>query len=229
MDNKASKNRAREMAFLVDAELLRRLAVVLAEVGEPLRYSVKFSDDTNIEYSDAEEIIKQPNTVARSIISITASTPGERKESAYVVLRTTPSPNVEYTVNGPQQRVVYFGIQLDDWVAAIRQWYSPFHFSIVGLVVFCFALYAPIFLWGHIAPHLFPAVVVQGKASSWIKNTSILGLWGAEALALSLFPNGTFAIGQGVKRNDFLKYLRGMVVAFVLSVLAGMIANLLKR
>src|SRR4029077_7582173 len=154
---KASRNLGYGIAFLVDAALLRRLATVLAEVGEPLQYKVKFSDGDEVEYPNVEQVIQQPNTSQRSMISITASTPGEREEFANVVLRSNTSPHLEYTVNGPQQRVVYFGSQLDQWVSAIRKWYSPIFFSTVpALVALAFAIYAPIFLWERVASRFLP-------------------------------------------------------------------------
>jgi len=216
------------MAFLVDAALLNRLETVLAEVAEPLQYKVKFSDGDEVEYPNVEQIIQQPNTSGRSIISIVASTPGEKEEFANVVLRNNPSPHVEYTVNGPQQRVAYFGNQLDQWVATIRKWYSPIFISTVpALLALAFAVYAPIFVWEHVASRFLPVEIIEGKTDSWIRTISIVGMWVAEFGATKLFPRATFAIGQGVNRDNNLKYVRGIIVAFAISVLAGMVANLL--
>lgn len=214
------------MAFLVDPARLRGLAGVLAEVAEPLQYKVKFSDGDEVEYPNVEQVLQQPNTSQRSILSITSSTPGDRQEFASVVLRNNPLPLVEYTVNGPQQRVVYFGKKLDEWVASIRQWYSPIFSSMLpGLLALAFVFYAPIFLWEHAASHLLPGT----KIDSWIKPVSIGGMWIAEYGASRLFPRATFAIGEGANRHNGLKYVRGIIVAFVVSVLAGMVANLLHR
>jgi hypothetical protein len=229
-DYKASRNRAHAMAFRVDAALLDRLSTVLAEVGKPLQYKVKFSDGDEVAYPNVEEVIQQPNTSSRSIVSITASTPGENEEFANVVLRNNPSPHVEYTVNGPQQRVVYFGSQLDQWVATIRKWYSPIFFSTVpALLGIAFAAYAPFFLWEHVASRFVPVAIIQGQTDSWIRSISIVGMWVAEFGATKLFPRAAFAIGQGANRDNNLKYVRGIIVAFVISVLAGMVANLLHR
>lgn len=225
-DNKADKNRALEIAFLVDAELLGRLAVVLSEVGKPIEYKVKFSDHTSVEYPDVEEIIHQPNTRQRSVVSVTANTPGERQESAYVVLRASPSPHVEYTVKGSQARVIYFGSQLDDWVAAIRQWYSPLYDY--AFLVVIFALYTRFFLWQHVGSHFLPVAIEQGKTDSWIRFLAILVMEIAGFSAFKLFPRATFAVGQGTKRDEFLKYLRNTIVGFALAVLAGMLVSLLK-
>jgi len=44
MENEASKTRSLDMAFVADAELLKRLDVVLSEVADKREYTVKFSD-----------------------------------------------------------------------------------------------------------------------------------------------------------------------------------------
>jgi hypothetical protein len=122
----------------------------------------------------------------------------EVQEFANVILRSDPSPHVEYTVNGPQQRVAYLGSQLDEWVASIRQWYSPIFVSTLpALLALAFAVYAPIFVWEHVATRFLPDTIVQGETDPWIKGASIVGMWILEFLATELFPRSTFAVGQG--------------------------------
>jgi hypothetical protein len=53
-----------------------------------------------------------------------------------------------------------------------------------------------------------------------------VALWVVEYLILKLFPRATFATGQGMKRHQFFTYVRnGMLGAFVLSVVASVLAN----
>src|SRR5258707_11603388 len=124
--NEASKTRTLDIAFVVNADLLRRLATILGETSDKLEYTVKFSDGTSVHYHDIEEVIGQPNSKERSIVSLIAGPADERVRSAYVNLKKNGSPSVEYTINGTQRDVIYFADQLDDWVSAVRQWYSPF-------------------------------------------------------------------------------------------------------
>src|SRR5216684_2492173 len=126
MRNEAEKTRSLKIAFVVNADHLRRLATVLGEASKQLEYTVGFSDGTSVHYNDVEDIIKLPNSNEHSIISLIAGTPEEGNQTAFVTLRKSDpeSPTLEYTLGGPQRNVVYLGAQLDDWVAAIRQWYS---------------------------------------------------------------------------------------------------------
>lgn len=125
VDNKASKTRSINIAFAVDGELLQRLETILHEIGDQLEYTVKFSDGSSVEYGNIRDIIGQPNASRRAIVSLIAGATGDG-QSAYVTLRDNPVPPVEYTINGTQRSVVYFSDQLDDWTAAIQEWYSKF-------------------------------------------------------------------------------------------------------
>ena len=73
MEDKASKTRSVNIAFVADAELLRRLEVVLAEVSKALEYMVKYSDGTTVHYPDIEDVINQPNAKRHSIVAVTAA------------------------------------------------------------------------------------------------------------------------------------------------------------
>ena len=152
MKNEASKTRSLKIAFVVNADHLRRLATVLGEASKPLEYTVGFSDGTSVRYSDVEDIIKLPNPKEHSITSLIAGTPEEGAladipympisagpgvpstkvpegppSTAYVTLRKSSaaeSPSVEYTISGTRRNVIYLGADLDNWVAAIRQCYT---------------------------------------------------------------------------------------------------------
>jgi hypothetical protein len=230
MENEASKARSLDIAFVVDADLLRQLAKVLGEMGDSLEYQVKFSDGRTIQYRDIEDIISQPNSKGRDIVSLTAGVTGRGKQSAFIVLREAPSPNVEYTINGTQRNVIYFGEKLDEWTEGIRQWHSFFLTAVPGVALLLVVVFAPIILWNNASPHFFSEAVRQGKAESWIKPVFVIGLWVIEYGILRLFPRAIFAVGQGIKRHQLFTYIRnGILGAFLLSVLASVFANWLTR
>jgi len=230
MKNEASKTRSLKIAFVVNADHLRRLATVLSEVSKQLEYTVGFSDGTSVRYGDVEDIIKLPNSSEHSITSLIAGTPGDGNQTAYVTLRKSDpeSPSLEYTLTGPQHTVVYLGAQLDDWVAAIRQWYSAGRsFEASGAVFAFIALLGPLAAWGYAFQFLFPASV---RTLSWVKSLVIVLLYVAEYGIFKLFPRGTFAIGRGVTQDQFLAALRWIVIVTLpLSILTGVIANLMTR
>ncbi len=255
MRNEAEKTRSLKIAFVVNADHLRRLATVLGEASEQLEYTVGFSDGTSVRYSDVEEIIKLPNSSEHSITSLIAGTPEEKTlddirylpstggpgvpstkaaagppSTAYVTLKKSnpaESPSVEYTITGPQRTVVYLGAQLDDWVASIRQWYSAGRsFEAAGAVFALIALLGPIVAWGYAFQFLFPQSV---RTLPWIKYLIIVS-YVAEYGIFKLFPRGTFAIGRGATQDQFLAALRWIVIVTLpLSILAGVIANLMTR
>jgi hypothetical protein len=72
MENRASKNRSANIAFVLTPDLLRRLAVILREASEQLEFTVKFGDGVSVDYANVEQIIEQPNSRHRSIVGLIA-------------------------------------------------------------------------------------------------------------------------------------------------------------
>lgn len=221
------------IAFVADAELLRRLQVVLAEVSKALEYTVKYSDGTTVHYPDIEDVINQPNAKPHSIVAVTAAVEESNGQSGYVILRAMPSssPSVEYTINGSQRNVIYFADQLDDWIAALRQWFSFFRSNLGGGLIGIGALFGPMLLvlvgFAHFFPELARGSTV--KLSVFVGLLiSLVPLYVIEVWIFMLFPRATFAIGQGAKRHQLFVYLRyGVLGAFVLSIIASLLANLI--
>jgi len=238
MRTEASKTRSFEFAFLVDSEHLRQLERILRQVGDSLEYQVKFSDGHTLQYHDLEEVLKQPNSRARSIVSLIAGVTGRAKQSAFVVLKDRPAqpyysplgdrpstpPSVEYTIYGTQKDVVYVGDKLDEWLGGIRQWYSIFDHWVLALLLVVAIIAGPIWIWNAASPHLFSASFL--KTQSWLQAATIIGLWVAIYWTFKLFPRATFAIGQGARRHQFFAYLRtGVLGTFLISILASLLAN----
>ena len=228
VDYQTAKTRPLDIAFVLEADSLRHLATVLGESGRYLEYTVKLADGTSVRYPDIEEVIKQPNLRENAIVSLIAGTPTEDFQSAYVVLRKDPAPTVEYTVNGPQQKVVYLAYKLDQWVATIQQWHSRFYLSGYAGVALLVAIAAPILLWNGVVSHFFPNVPKDSTPYPWQKSVWIVGMWVLEGFATKLFPKATFAVGQGAKRYETVKKVRvalfyAIPSAVILSLIAAWI------
>jgi hypothetical protein len=231
MQNEASKTRTLNIAFVVTPDLLKRLAVILGETSDFLEYTVKYSNGTSVHYEKIEEVIGQPNSDKRSIVSLIAGTANETPvanqtiKSAYVNLKKDDFPSVEYTINGEQRDVIYFADQLDDWVAAVRQWYSPFisdpsstDFSGASMLLFLAVLVLPLYAWEHVSRLYGP--LEKSHQYSWVAIPALILMGAVEYWILKLFPRGTFAIGQGERRHQFFIYMRRTVLlGSVLSVL----------
>jgi hypothetical protein len=221
MKNDASKTRSLDIAFVVTPDLLKRLAVILGEISGALEYTAKFSDGTSVHYDKIEDIIGQPNSDERAIVSLIAGPADGDAKSVYVNLKKNDSPSLEYTINGAQRDVIYFADQLDDWVSATRQWYSPFvssTFSLAGLVLLGVVIFLPIYAWEHISR--LSGALGKGGSYQWIAVPSMVAMWVAEYFVFQLFPRGTFAIGQGERRHQFFIYIRRtVIVGSLLSIL----------
>jgi hypothetical protein len=224
MEYPASKTRALDIAFVVDADTLKRLAAILGGMSAPLEYTVKFSDGTSVRYDNIEDVIGQPNSSKRSIVSLIAGTADEKVKSAYVNLKKTSSPSLEYTINGTQHDVIYLADQLDDWVAAVRQWYTtstaPGGFYLVFLAILL-PLFIGAFL-GLLKVDVQQQLDVQHSLGFF---ALALVLYVVEYFIFLLFPRGTFAIGRGKERHRFNTYARRAVAVMI----AGVVVRLITK
>jgi hypothetical protein len=163
MINKSFNTRKDNIAFVVTPDQMKRLATILEEVSTPLEYTVTFSNGTGVTYSRIEDVISQPNSEERSIVTFSASTTRDEYASACVNLRVNDFPSLVYTIKGTQKDVTYVAEQLDDWVAAIRQWHSPFlstapsTTNTLGMLLVMGATFLPILIWVGVA-HSYPAL-----------------------------------------------------------------------
>jgi hypothetical protein len=230
MENRASKNRSANIAFVLTPDLLKQLAVILREASEQLEFTVKFADGVSVDYAYVEQIIEQPNSEHRSIVGLIAGTTEDGTPSANVVLRSKfasgEEPSIEYTLTGPQRSVIYLADQLDDWVTATGLWYSRAFLPPLAISLVFGAFLFPLYIWSHTS-HYF---LVTKHLPSWVELVVLGLMWTAEYCIFELFPRGTFAIGKGATRHQFLTSVRwvvlvGLIVSFVGSVVANLLTS----
>jgi hypothetical protein len=223
----ASKSRTRNIAFVIHADQLRTLAKILGEDTQTLEYTVKFSDYTSVNYEDVEEVIRQPNSDKRSIISLIVGPARHSEKSAFVNLKKSGMSTVEYTIKGTQRDVVYLSDKLDDWIASIRQWYSP-AFSWENLFLYLGACILPAYLV-YLEAQRYP-YISAGRGLLLVSTSWIVTGFVEYYVFTQLFPHGTFATGHGEKRHQVLTFIRNTVlVGFGLSVIGSVIANWLTK
>jgi len=240
MQTEASKTRSFEIAFVLDGASLKQLEGLLREVGEAVEYQVKFSDGHGLQFHGVDDVLRQPNSRTRSIVSLIAGVTARGKQSVYVVLKDPPykstgtfgvpssSPSVEYTITGTHKNVIYLGDKLDEWTNGIRQWYSALYRGVLSFALAAAVVLGPIWLWNSASRHLFSPAFL--KAHDWLQLVGVGSLWVCIYWTFKLFPRATFAIGQGTTRHQFFKYLRNAVLgAFGLSLLASLLANWLTQ
>jgi purine-cytosine permease-like protein len=122
--------------------------------------------------------------------------------------------------------VIYLADKLDDWVATIRQWYSPF-LTWAGPILLLFAFGLAVYIAFRVTQ--FYPYDSQGKGVALIVGV-LIAVGTVELSVLKLFPRGTFAIGNGEKRHQVLTYVRNTVlVGLGLSVIGSVIANWIIR
>ncbi len=201
MQNDATKTRSQDVAFIVDADLLRRVEIVLSELKGGLEYNVQFSDGTTVKFPKADDIINQPNSSDRHIVSLISGVEGKNGHSAYLTMRQNAAPAVEYTVSGPQRDVIYFAAKLDELVAASRQWYSWLFSSSFGLVLALMAVVGPLISWDTLYRHFFVGLANKGKPPGWLSLIALVVMYVVVYGVYELFPRLQLAkVSSGTRR-----------------------------
>jgi hypothetical protein len=222
MENETTKNRQLKSAFLLDPTSLRTLQTILSEIHGPVEYRVKFSDGSTVRYGDIEEIVGQPNSGTRSIVSVISSVSGEGR-TAFLGMRGDPEPSVEYTLTGMQRDVIYFADKLDDWIESCTQWYSRFYTSNLGLLLAVAVIALPVYFAGRVAKVYPPG---KGDWHQWLPGLTLVAVSVAEYWTLRLFPRATFAVGYGARRNQLFGVIR---VSVLLAIAVALIREWLVR
>lgn len=221
---RTTKIRPLDIAFVLDAASLNQLATILSEAARDLQFTITFADGTTVRYPVVREVVEQPNPTRNAIVSLIGGTPTEDPQSCYIVFRNKPTPTVEYTINGPQERVVYLANKLDQWIETIRQGYSILYRPVVSWIAVALAFYSPFFLWDHGVAHFLRSPMPTGSV---VKSLFMFGLWGLWILiATTLLPKTTFAIGQGARRHQTIRNIRlALLYTIPLAIVGGLITT----
>lgn len=242
-----TKPRSFKMAYLLDGDSLRQLdrfleKEVLVQARPPgnyedafkkeLDYRVNFSDGSNLQTTSIDEIADLPNSRERRITAITVNTPyWNRDLRARIGFRSDRHlAPIEYEVSGEASAALHLADKLDQHLLAFRQWYSPIiRVGFLGIALL-FALL--LFLSANVIAVVYGFESDPSQAQSVVGALIYVGIFAIGALLDwfrgTLFPVATFAIGQGVARNDSRKFWRGTVVlGLFLSLVGSLLVELL--
>lgn len=234
------------MAFLLDEESLRSLTRLLQKevlegteapseavrelIGdEGIEYRIELSDNTTITTSSIDEVFALPNSPKRRISSIWISTPYTgRRVRGSIRLKNNRYIPVNYELRGDDKEVGSLAAKLDDHLLGLRPWYSFLtRWSFANIFIFLAFVGLAIAVLAVLAMFAFSRESVMEALKKddgpdysglfALGYVCIIGLLaGLDWIVGRLFPIATFAIGQGIRRNERLNTVRTAVVTTVL-------------
>jgi hypothetical protein len=199
-----TKSRYIRMAYLLDAERLRRLEELLKESvtdhidasesllvpNREIGYSVDFSDGTSRTFSSVEDVLGIENSPKREITSLSLSTPYFYEPiRATIRFRQERNLAVSYDLTGDDREVLSLSDKLDEYVLGLRQWYSPLtRFSFLGLLLVLYAgswVFANLLVAAdYLIPNLLPFDSASGGSTGGGSSVGLQGLFIGGVLAL---------------------------------------------
>jgi hypothetical protein len=239
------------MAFVLDDDLIRRLVNILVretsegskadEIShhEDIVCEATFFDGTEMQNASVEDILALPNSRRSRIKAIRVSTLYRSRVRASIRFNNQRIAPVSYYLSGENRDVLVLSDKLDDFLPQIRPTWSPLaRFSFVMFFVILYiASFTLASLYLAFSYVFFPNELSGTTSESPPGSTSlflavvflifVVGLV-LDWIRTKLFPMGTFAIGQGVKRSRNLNFARGVfLTAIIIPVLLELIFILL--
>ena len=227
-------------AFVVGPEELKKLVDQLQKrIGE-ISISADCIDNIQREFSTVKDLIDYENPKSKRICRIYLSARSEDySKSATIAFRESPSfsGGVSLNITAREDVVVRLKDKILDIVEGTCRWYNPLtrfdlasatHWGIYWLFVFAVIILIGFlaFKFGLISDDkegierrdqirafiMFPSFIVVILCFTFLSKPF---KW--------LFPSGVFTIGQGKSRFETLKRVQWSVVAFAVSLTAGLV------
>lgn len=199
--------------------------------------------DYSREFSNLDELLKYENPPARQIKQLSLAARSEDlNRSASVVLANSRLTTVTiYLTSRREDGLLKLKNDILDIVDGLRPWYGFFstfeyhYFLLQSAFLLCMVLYGGLTLLAFLGWLPKP-----GNGNAELRITAIAALVLSSPLMLALLtsivvgwtkgflaPRGVFAIGQGKSRFDLQEKIRwGVVIAFVVSIAAGLVITL---
>lgn len=227
------------LAKLLEEEVLERIgersAAIYGDEDRKISYNVEFSDGSSLDTSSLDEVLQLPNSPLSKITKIRLSTPysaAKIRASVRFANEGYGGP-MSYTVSGEEREVFSLAKKLDEFLIGLKRWYWPIaRYSLYAVfLVLCFALIGIVLAALAIAVvvdrFFFPGLLDDsgGDGSSLEFGVLVWGLLMLICGAVLLldfarnrwFPNATYAIGQGEKRDEQMERFRKGIITVVLA------------
>lgn len=217
--------------------------------SESLEYTVRFSDKSSTTFDSADDVLNIQNSKEKRIASIWVESPYRDEPRIQVKIQNEIIylDPIEYEVAGNEKDVFHASARLDEYFSGLRQWYSLIvnagfkTYFIYGFIMLPIGILVSLGLASLLGINFTNDAGNFGNSNAsfrdkvlvifWVLSPGVVVVAGLSLLDRTrrwLFPNGTFAIGDGVERHNSTVLVRrvvggGVVLALLVSLLASAI------
>lgn len=237
---RASKDIHFSRPFVMTPDDLTKLGDIIESFSTIRSIKLSCADKADREFYSIADLLKFENPPNKAITALRILTTSKGKDltSLYLRLDTDSMRNINYSIEGEEPAVLDFLDKFEERLSAMKPWY---------------ALVADTGFKGIIVPALIGWVALMvitnagvrfAVSKSWLaeKTYSYTQLLTAIVIMLvigtfiqiiiiklrgSMFPNGVFALGQGMKRHQDKEIYRQVVIfGFAIEIIGGIILTL---
>lgn len=208
-------------------------------------FSIKCKDDTTIEFTSIDELLAFSNTKERQISKLTIKTPYSCDTYVSISFKNIDilGDSVEYDISGADEKVILIENKIKDNIDLIREWYpqisAGWFLSIIVKTVITITILEVAFRYlkkngqALMSPNLYGIVIPLFNNIMLLLLLFVLFFVGLFAPNLTIskiiFPVGSFAIGDGIRRyNQSIFWRRTVIAGFIVSVVAGLVTILIQ-
>jgi hypothetical protein len=200
-----------DRSFSVDDKFFNRLAQL---VDDPLRVSVKLSNDIGIDNLSIPQLLELPNSKSRRIQEVEVATSYDAGTRLSLSLSGDSMP-ISYTVVGDAKNAQYLSSELTRLLHDHFQSYSWFSNMSLGWKAFLTSI---CWVGGMAATFVgsqgIDQVLAPSKVIEWLGVILVVSLI-AYSDRHRIFPIATFSIGDGVARSHKLENIRLGVLSVI--------------
>jgi hypothetical protein len=225
---KANRSISLTRVFVLEPGDLELLTQQVSKWTTQLKFEIESKDKIKREFESLAELLSFEHPPNKDILILRLRS-YTKDLALYLRLDKDAIKNVTINLEGDEEAVMTISEIIEDRLAGMRPWYSPF--TSIFLVSYLWFFWALINLLISLVRGTLTlaSFSIRFTPSFWI--FVLLGTISAVVVQLfqgKVFPKGVFAFGQGAKRHQNMDIFRTVVVVgFVISFLSSIAATLM--
>jgi hypothetical protein len=223
-----------DQAFILDADVFKKLCKLLDERIGHLEIRAECADQVRREFKDAADLVKYENTKGKDILRLSISARSDNHDkSSEVKFSGKFSSGISIDINANDDVLTRLRSDISDIVSGTKPWFSVM--SCVDLVL-CASIKYLIIVIGLVTGAIMVSRIQKVTTINADAHGTVIGClvgivsivgfaiiwWFIYHLRRFIFPRSVFLIGQVKNRYRIIERCQwGVLIAFLVSIAAG--------
>jgi|GEM_PF-1667848 hypothetical protein len=217
----SSKNESYEQAFIIKGENLKNIDALFNTFPGDSKYRIETKDKYENEYEDVKEVLNLENSSLNPIQRITISSYSLRPSSSIrLSFEKNTYANIRCSVDAEKTKARSYFNSLEGKIINTKPWYSrlakadfiTYSISLFVAFIILVLILAALNFFGESTRELNDQEDAMIRLLGFLIIGSVFGIgWGLNKIRSKIFPDGSFALNQGLKKYELLEKVRWTV------------------